>query len=769
MEPEAAPDLRVPLLAAVAWAGALLGRSGGPGWVCLAAGAILVVAAHAWRAGDRERVRTTLALALVLVGVGLGAAVRVASLQTGAVSAWAQERAVVHARLVVTSDPRPSPGRFGGGVTFRARVTEVTGRGQSYAGSVPVFVVAGQQWAGVPLGARATATARLSVSDHVDDAAVLSLAGPPSDTTAPSPWWRAASEVRESLRRVMSGRPEDQRALVPALVDGDDGALDPGLAADFQATGLTHLLAVSGTNLTLVVGFLLLVSRWVGVRGRWLGVVGAVGVAAFVLLARAEPSVLRAAAMGTVALVGLRGRARGLRALSVAVVVLLLLDPALAASWGFALSTLATAGILVLAPAWRDALGTWLPRWLAEAVAVPAAAQLACTPLVAAISGQVSLVAVVANLLAAPLVAPATVLGLLGGLLGLVSPVLGKPCGLVAGWCVGGIVEVARRGAALPTATLAWGNGPVALVVLTLLTLAVALLGARLLRRRGLGLAGCLVLVLPLVVHLPSPGWPPHGWVMVACDVGQGDGLVLNAGGGAAVVVDAGPDAGLMDACLDSLHVHSVPLLVLTHFHADHVDGISGVGRGRPVGRVWVSRLADPPGGVSLVRGISASWGVRPEEAPYAVPVRVGDVRLRVLWPLPDSATVGPGDGSTANNASVVMLAQVRGVRLFLGGDVEPEGQAAIARAWPGLQVDVLKVPHHGSRYQDPDFLRSLGARLGVISVGVDNDYGHPASSTISALASTGMTVLRTDLDGAVAVVASGDALAARTQGSGPP
>jgi competence protein ComEC len=120
---------------------------------------------------------------------------------------------------------------------------------------------------------------------------------------------------------------------------------------------------------------------------------------------------------------------------------------------------------------------------------------------------------------------------------------------------------------------------------------------------------------------------------------------------------------------------------------------------------------------------------------------------------LPTSPTTGPGDGSTANNASVVLVARIGGVTFLLGGDIEPEGQAALARGLPGLHVDVLKVPHHGSRYQDLPFLASLGARLAVISVGADNDYGHPAPETVAALAQTGARVLRTDTDGAVAVV----------------
>ncbi len=225
--------------------------------------------------------------------------------------------------------------------------------------------------------------------------------------------------------------PPTSAALVPALVDGDDAGLSAGLEEDFRTTGLTHLTAVSGTNLTLVVGFLLVVARWCRVRGRWLYAVGAVGIVGFVLLARTEPSVLRAAVMGSVGLLALggNGRNRAIRALGVAVLVLLLVQPRLAVSAGFALSVLATAGIVLLAPGWRDSLARWLPRWLAEAIAVPAAAQLACTPLVAAISGQVSLVAVIANLLVAPVVGPATVCGLAAGLVTLVSSPLGQLLG----------------------------------------------------------------------------------------------------------------------------------------------------------------------------------------------------------------------------------------------------------------------------------------------------------------------------------------------------
>ncbi len=272
---------------------------------------------------------------------------------------------------------------------------------------------------------------RAAPSDGDDLAAVVSTSRPPGLVQPPPRAFDAAAAVRAGIRRAVAGAGPAERALVPALVAGDDQGMPEEVVTDFQASGLTHLLAVSGTNLTLVAGFVLVIARWVGVRARGLVVVGVLGVLGFVLLARTEPSVVRAAAMGSVALIGMgtNGRERGVRALGVAVLVLLLLDPWLALSLGFVLSALATAGILFLGPPWRDALCTWMPRWAAETVAVPLAAQIACTPVVAAISGQVSLVAVAANIVVAPVVGPATVLGLTGGLAGAGPRATGRAAG----------------------------------------------------------------------------------------------------------------------------------------------------------------------------------------------------------------------------------------------------------------------------------------------------------------------------------------------------
>lgn len=221
---------------------------------------------------------------------------------------------------------------------------------------------------------------------------------------------------------------------------------------------------------------------------------------------------------------------------------------------------------------------------------------------------------------------------------------------------------------------------------------------------------------------------------------------MLHAGRATGVVVDAGPDPATIDTCLDRLGIRQVPLVVLTHFHADHVDGLPGVLSGRRVGEIDVTDDRDPPYGAEEVDRDAAAVGLTPTLPAYAGTRRIGAVTLQTLWPPPHWVPADP------NDASVVMLATVGGVRILLAGDAEPPSQEGISRAWPGLRADVLKVPHHGSRYQDPAFLSSVGAPLALISVGADNDYGHPAPETLALLQQTGAEVLRTDLEGDLAV-----------------
>lgn len=758
----------MPVLGATGWFGALCGLQLGPAAVIL--GAALLGGTAWWRHRSAARGSLTLAAcSLVFLAVGAVAVVRLDSRDVSPLADLAETRTFARLEGVIATDPSASTGKYADFVIVRVQVRKVSGRGQTYVLSAPALVLAEMSWSTVRLGSTVHFSGLLSESEGDDVTAVVRARGAPDIVAGPPPWWRAAERVRSALRESVAHSPADQRALVPALVVGDDADVDDSLAAAFKRTGLTHLLAVSGTNLTLLVGFLLVAARWCGVRGRGLYAVGAAGIVGFILLARFEPSVVRAAAMGTVGLLamGINGRQRGGRALGVAVLVVLLVDPDLAISPGFALSVLATVGIVFLAPPWRDALALWMPRWLAEAVAVPAAAQLACTPLVASLSGQVSLVAVAANLLAGPAVGPATVLGLLGGFLGLVWSPLGRIAGTLAAWCAGWIVLIARRGADLPTPSIAWGTDLWGLVALTALSLVVAVITPHVLRRRVPTLMSVSLVAVVVLFGLPTPGWPPRNWILVACDIGQGDGLVLNAGNGAAVVVDAGPDPDLMDRCLDRLGVDTVSLVVLSHFHADHVDGLSGVLRGRSVGRIETTSLLSPMDRAATVRALAAKRGSSVGRSPLGVTQRVGNLLFESIWPQ-DDTVASTDEGSGPNNASVVMLVETQGIRMLLTGDVEPAAQARLARVLAGQRVDVLKVPHHGSRFQDFDLLTGLRPRVALISVGADNDYGHPAPETLSRLKDAGIRVWRTDTSGDVAVLVESGRLSVVTHDFSP-
>jgi competence protein ComEC len=712
----------------------------------------------------------------VLVGAALactaasaaGVGLRLSAVGSGPVHALAVAQAQATLEGIVTEDPRVSTVRGHEMVMVRVRAENVRIRGRDLAVRVPVLVLAHTpQWRELLPSRRVRFDARLVVPRGGELLAAVALVrGPPIETGPPSAVQRAAEGVRARLREAVGGLPEAPRGVLPGMIVGDTSRLDPQIADDFKAAGLTHILVVSGANIAILTGAILALARWAGMGRRSAPVLAGAAVLAFVVVARPEPSVLRATVMGMIGLIALAtGRERrGVPALSAAVLILVLADPALGRSYGFALSVLATAGLLVLAPPWRERLARRLPRRLAEVLAVAAAAQVACTPVLVMLSGEISLVAVAANLLAEPAVVPATLLGALATVVAPVAMPVARllvwPAGLAASWIVG----VARTAAAVPYANLSWPDGLLGAVLL-LGAGAVAILVVRHRRLRRLVAAAMAGTVAGVIVAaIAAPGWPPRGWLFVACDIGQGDGLVLHTGETSAVVVDAGPDPDLMDRCLARLGVRAVPLLVLTHPHADHVNGVPGVRRGRGVGAVLPSPLS--AGEESRFLG---GLGIRPAEP--GQDWQVGLLSLSVLAPGDAGPKVSTRDGgTTVNNASVVLVARwtgptgLPGLSVLLPGDVETEAQHALAASVP--PVDVLKVPHHGSRRQDPGFLTAAHARVAIVSVGADNDYGHPAPATLALLGRLGTRVYRTDRDGDVAVVRAGGGIAVVARGT---
>ncbi|WHM38788.1 ComEC/Rec2 family competence protein [Streptomyces sp. BPTC-684] len=723
------------------------------------------------------------AVAAVLLCAAAGATasmLHVAEGQRGPVPGLARQYAHATVDLTLTSDPRPVRARAAWGgrsVVIQAVVTRVVGPdGGASRVRTPVLVTAPESWQGLLPSTRVRVSTRLAPPRPDDKwaAAVVRVPGrvAPQVVGEPTALQRTAGGLRAGLREAADGLSPDARALLPGLVVGDTSRVTPELRDAFEETDLTHLMAVSGSNLVIVLVLLIgppgrasLAERGglaprLGISLRATALLGGMITVAFVVVCRPEPSVLRAAACGLVTLLAIAtGRRRSLiPALAAAVLVLVLYAPELAGSYGFLLSVLATGALLTIAPGWSEALRRrGVPGGLAEVLAAAGAAQAVCAPVVAVFAARVSLVAVPCNLLAELAVAPATVLGFAALA---VAPVA-MPVAELLAWCAGRptgwIADIARTGAALPGAQTGWPGGWGGGALLAGVTVGAVFLARRLPRHPWVA-AGCAVLLL-LVVVRPAPltrvvtGWPPPGWAFAMCDVGQGDATVLAAGEGTAVVVDAGPDPVPADRCLRALGVTRIPLLLLTHFHADHVAGLAGVLRGRAVGVIETATFEEPPEQARFVRRTAAEAGVPVVPVEPGERRAVGGLTWQALWPLPPP-TVTP-DGP--NDASVTLLVRAGGLTLLLPGDLEPPAQQALLRARPELPpVDVLKVAHHGSAHQDPALLRAIRPRLALISAGRGNPYGHPAPATVSLLAASGARVLRTDTDGAIAVTGRG-------------
>ena len=518
---------------------------------------------------------------------------------------------------------------------------------------------------------------------------------------------------------------------------------------------------MSGTNITIVCGAMLLLGQLAGAGPRTRAVVAAVVLVGFVILARPSPSVLRAAVMGAVALLALvTGRRRqALPALGAAVLLLLMVSPQLAVDAGFALSVLATAGLVLLAPGWVGAMRRrGVPPGIAELLAVPIAAHVVTAPVIAGLSSQLSVVAVLANILAAPAVGIATVLGVLATVLLPIWTPAGELVVRIAGPPVWWLVEVAHRCARLPSASVRVPGGAPGALGMAAVTVLVLVL-ARSTALRAIALA---VVVGAGLVWVPTriltPGWPVAGWAMVACDIGQGDALALAVGEHRAVVVDSGPEPRAVAACLDRLGVREVPLVVLTHLHADHVDGLEGVLAGRSVGAVAIGPLHLPQDTLRRVQAVAARHGVPVVELAAGRSLQWPQLRLDVLAPLRRAPTVLSGDvGTELNDNSLVMTAETAVGRVLLTGDVENDAQAELLHAGLDLHADILKMPHHGSRFSAPEFLDAVHPRVAVVSVGAGNTYGHPNTGVLQHLTDRGVTVARTDQAGDVAIVAGQD------------
>jgi competence protein ComEC len=688
------------------WVGVSVGRSAW-WWLAPTAAALLLFASRKrWAA---------LAMAAIVAGTLAG------------LLSIARERAVLEAvvpegwvTLIVTATMDPAPSDYGE-AWFLSRPAAVVRSNQIVAWQGPPILVGGEVPGGLAAGEQAEVVGRISQrpgwARGTPYAARMS-ASSVSELGGANPVVGAGNAVRDRIVDQLGGGRPAAALLAGFLV----GATDDLPEVDYEAlrrSGLAHFVAVSGSN---VAGFLLL--WWLALGpiglGRRRGILGLAGLILFVVATRWEPSVVRASLMaGTV----LAGRVIGWpidswTALGASGTLAMLVSPELSGDLGFQLSVLATAGILaghgVLPGAW--------PAWLRTPLGATLSAQMAVLPLLLLVFGSVPLLSPVTNLVAAPMVAFATMTGGIGTILGL-APV--TEAGVVA---AGAVLMVARVASSWPQV------GP-------LVAAGVVGIGwmARSPRRRPLAaLAAALAIAGPLLLASPPPRL-----AAVFLDVGQGDSTLLLGASGQAVLVDGGPDPVALLAALDTYRVEGLDLVVVTHAHEDHAGGIAALPGRRAIGRIWYP--GGPHTGESWEQVLTgaAAFGIPVEVAVPGMVEVIDGMRLEVLGPLRRYEGI--------NDQSVVLWVEAGGASLLLTGDIEVAAQSDLGP----LRADVLKVPHHGGRTSDLGWLDASMPRLSIVSVG-ENDYGHPSPEVLEVL-SGGSVVVRTDVAGDIVVPLSGD------------
>ncbi|MET0974076.1 MAG: ComEC/Rec2 family competence protein [Leifsonia sp.] len=767
-------DRRIVLPAIAAWVAgwAAVGR---PDWAAGAAAGLGVVASTALAAILMPRHRMPHHAAVALLALCLATAALVCAAVAAAVPLRmppalvlaAEEHSTISVDAVITTAPvlRQAVRGPTGQLRFEVRITALRVHGDEAVPGLgaPALVFAEGSENPPAVGQTVMLHGSVRGTDDGDGLAWLFFADAPARIRGPAPAVLAWAEpLRSAFRDAAARLPGDGGALLPGLAIGDTSAVAADLDSAMKHASLSHLTAVSGANCAVVVAGIMLLGAAVGLPRVARTVVAVVALAGFVVLVTPGPSVLRAAVMAGIVLfsIGLGRPGRGLSALAVAVTILLVVDPWLSRSYGLALSVAATAGLLVLAGPLALRLARWMPLPVAVAIAVPLSAQLCCQPILVLLDPTLPVGGVAANLLAEPAAPIATVIGLVGCLLMGVLPGVGVLCLRIAWLPAAWIAQVARTVDGLTVLRLPWVGGALG----TVLTTAVAGIALWLLLRRPHGARRRTVAMLGAALLAVTGGYGgslvattvirtvsmPADWRYAACDIGQGDAVIVRDSGRYALI-DVGPDPVPLEACLDVLGIHRIDLLVLTHYDLDHVGGIDAV-----IGRVdeaVVGLPADAADARILARLQSGGASVRRGTAGLAG--RLGGLAWSVLWPTADATL------PTGNDGSVTLLVTGGGSSAIFLGDLGEEAQDAMLSAASPARVTVVKVAHHGSADQSERLYERLRAVVGLISVGVDNGYGHPTARLLGILARSRTTPLRTDLQGLI-LVAPGDDGSAR-------
>ncbi|EGO63292.1 DNA internalization-related competence protein ComEC/Rec2 [Acetonema longum] len=568
--------------------------------------------------------------------------------------------------------------------------------------------------------------------------------------------------VAEAMLKVM---PDGDAAVIQGLLFGGYQGISQEVIKNYAATGIIHILSVSGSHIALLIGFIHWLGRRLKIREPVSAMAATVAVLSYALVAGLIPPVVRSVIMGLAALLAFAaGREKhASSALGLAALVMLVYQPGMIYDISFQLSFASTAGLVYLYPQTVQFFSRFLPGIAAAALGVTVAAQLGSLPFLAWYFSQLPASSIAANMIIVPVIEAVLILALVGSVVSLILPWLSQTLFVLASLAVGLANQMAAWLAAMP------GNlWPIPPFGLYGSALYYCILGwiygypkgitrPWIVYRRFPRLAGAavLLLVVAAVIYLNLP----HPVRVHYIDVGQGDAALITTAHSRNILIDAGgggEDSGfdtgeyVVMPYLRHYGVTSLEYLILTHGHADHAGGAAAIAAGIPVKNIILAREAYSPPIKALLQ---KSGGGRVIPAYRGQQIDLDGITIRVIDAMPNFA-----GQQTANESSIVIEVGYGDYNFLFTGDLDGKGEINLVTQGLIRQNTVLKAGHHGSRTSTTlSFLQQVGPEYAVISAGFQNRFGHPHKETLIRLADAGSTVLRTDLQGAVVFSVTSD------------
>lgn len=555
--------------------------------------------------------------------------------------------------------------------------------------------------------------------------------------------------------------PEDVQGYAAALIVGDRSGLSLAEKTTLQQSGIYHTLALSGMHMTVLVSMLSFLRK-----SRHRAILGIPLCIGFTLVTGCSPSVVRACVMECCVLLdrALSRESDWATSLSLSGVLLMAENPWCILNWGLQLSFLSVLGIHLLAyPLCKRLMQQRKPHLryrvvgrVLQNLSISLSAVVFTLPLMGLYFGSISLVSPLTNLLTAPIVSLCFAMSLPAGLIGIFLPGVGGVMGWVIGWGYRYVMTVSTLMAHVPFATLytATGYGIAGAILVYLMLLVLVLTKAGQLRSISLccGVIGLCVCFLLVRMDAATPSF-------TALDVGQGQSLLLETGGGSVLIDCGGNEGNTGDLAADHLTargISRVRLLILTHYDEDHAGGVPELLERMPVDVILMPDIPDENRAAIEAAAKKTDTNLYPVSEDLEA--TIGNTRLTVYGP------VSPSSGG--NEACLSIYAALPEFSVLVTGDLSSDSETELLRGQSVPQADLLVAGHHGSKYSTSSLLlRKIAPKAVVISVG-ENSYGHPAGETLSRIQAAGATILRTDQMGTIRCIGTEDGIRVECTGT---